>query len=45
VQAAKLGGMCCLAVTTTNPPEALAQADLVVKTLAQLTEQQVLSLF
>ena len=45
VQAAKLGGMRCLAVTTTNPPEALTQADLVVETMAQLTEQQVISLF
>ncbi|HSB64998.1 MAG TPA: HAD family phosphatase [Anaerolineales bacterium] len=45
VQAAKFGGMRCLAVTTTNPPEALTQADLVIETMAQLTEQQVDSLF
>lgn len=45
VQAARHGGMRCLAVTTTNPPEALNQADLVVETLAQLTEQQVIALF
>jgi HAD superfamily hydrolase (TIGR01509 family) len=45
VQAAKQGGMRCLAVTTTNPPEALTQADLVVETLAQLTNQQVNLLF
>lgn len=45
VQAAKRAGMRCLAVTTTNPPEALTQADLVVETLAHLDEQQVISLF
>jgi beta-phosphoglucomutase family hydrolase len=34
VQAACRAGMACLAVTTTNPPSALSQADLVVEDLS-----------
>lgn len=45
VQAAQRARMCCIAVTTTNPPEALTQADLVVNTLDQLSADQVESLF
>jgi HAD superfamily hydrolase (TIGR01509 family) len=45
VQAARQAQMRCLAVTTTNPPEALSLADIVVETMAQLTEIQVSSLF
>ena len=41
VQAALRANMHCIAVTTTNPPEALTQADLVVSTLDQLTIKQV----
>ncbi len=36
VEAARRGGMACIAVTTTNPPEALANADLVVNRLDEL---------
>jgi beta-phosphoglucomutase family hydrolase len=36
VEAAKRGGMKCVAVTTTNPPEALARADIVVERLDRL---------
>jgi len=45
VQAAHRANMRCIAVTTTNPPEALTQADLVVESLDQLTINQVESLF
>lgn len=45
VQAAHRANMRCIAVTTTNPPEALTQADIVVDTLDQLTVKQVESLF
>jgi len=44
VEAAKRAKMHCIAVTTTNPPEALTGADIVVETMAQLTEAQVKSL-
>jgi beta-phosphoglucomutase len=37
VSAAKSAGMCCLAVTTTNPREKLSEADLVVNSLADVT--------
>lgn len=37
VTAAKRGGMRCTAVLTTNPPEALHQADLIVTDLTRLT--------
>jgi HAD superfamily hydrolase (TIGR01509 family) len=39
VEAAKRGGMKCVAVTTTNPPEALARADIVVERLDRLSVQ------
>jgi beta-phosphoglucomutase family hydrolase len=45
VEAAQHAKMKCIAVTTTNPPEVLNKADLVVKTLAQLTIKQVEALF
>jgi HAD superfamily hydrolase (TIGR01509 family) len=45
IEAARRAGMRCIAVTTTNPPEALTQADIVVTTMEQLTEEQVDSLF
>lgn len=45
IEAARRAGMRCIAVTTTNPPEALTQADIVVTTLEQLTEEQVELLF
>jgi beta-phosphoglucomutase family hydrolase len=45
LKAAQRAGMRCIAVTNTNPPEALAQADLVVESLAQLQFSQVESLF
>lgn len=44
IEAAKHAGMFCIAVTTTNPPEALTQADIVVETMDQLTIEQVESL-
>jgi HAD superfamily hydrolase (TIGR01509 family) len=45
VEAAHRAMMKCIAVTTTNPPEALQKADIVVETLAHLTIDQVESLF
>jgi HAD superfamily hydrolase (TIGR01509 family) len=45
IEAARRAGMHCIAVTTTNPPEALTQADIVVTTLEQLTIDQVEALF
>jgi len=45
IKAARKAGMRIIAVTTTNPPEALTQADIVVETLDQLTINQVESLF
>jgi HAD superfamily hydrolase (TIGR01509 family) len=45
VEAARSAGMHCIAVTTTNPPEALTQADIVVETMEQLLVKQVESLF
>ncbi len=44
VIAAKRAGMKCIAVTTTNPREALSEADLVVDSLAEVTVEQVLAL-
>jgi beta-phosphoglucomutase len=44
IEAAKSAHMRCIAVTTTNPPEALTRADIIVESLAQLTEEQVKSL-
>ena len=45
IEAARKAGMRTIAVTTTNPPEALSQADIIVKTLDQLEINQVESLF
>ena len=45
VTAARSAHMHCIAVTTTNPPEALTQADIVVVTMDQLSVGQVESLF
>ncbi len=45
IEAARRSGMRCIAVTTTNPPDVLTQADIVVTTLDQLTVEQVDSLF
>ncbi len=45
IEAARRGGMHTIAVTTTNPPEALIQADIIVDSLAQLSIQQVEALF
>ncbi len=45
IQAARRAHMRCVAVTTTNPPESLREAAIVVETMAQLTEEQVISLF
>jgi HAD superfamily hydrolase (TIGR01509 family) len=45
VDAAHRAKMKCIAVTTTNPPEALQMADIVIETLAHLTINQVESLF
>lgn len=44
VEAARRGGMRCVAVTTTNPAEALQAADIVVERLDQLTEKAFLAL-
>jgi HAD superfamily hydrolase (TIGR01509 family) len=41
IEAARRAGMRTIAVTTTNPPEVLTQADIVVDTLDQLTDEQV----
>lgn len=40
VEAARRANMHCIAVTTTNPPEALTGADIVVETMKQLTVEQ-----
>jgi HAD superfamily hydrolase (TIGR01509 family) len=45
IEAARSAGMGCIAVTNTNPPEALTQADVVVTSLEQLTIEQVETLF
>jgi HAD superfamily hydrolase (TIGR01509 family) len=45
IEAAISAGMHCIAITTTNPPEALTQADIVVDTMEHLTIEQVESLF
>jgi HAD superfamily hydrolase (TIGR01509 family) len=45
VEAARRAAMRCVAVATTNPPQVLTGADIVVTTMAQLTEIQVLALF
>lgn len=43
VEAARRAGMSCLAVTTTNPREALTQANLVVDTLDQLHPGEIIN--
>jgi len=45
IEAAQRANMHCIAVTTTNPPEALTQADIVVDSLELLTIDQVKSLY
>jgi HAD superfamily hydrolase (TIGR01509 family) len=45
IEAARRANMRCIAVTTTNPPEALALADIVVETMDQFTIEQIESLF
>jgi HAD superfamily hydrolase (TIGR01509 family) len=40
IEAARRAYMRCIAVTTTNPPEALTQADIIVDTMDQLTVEQ-----
>ncbi len=45
IEAALSAGMHCIAVTTTNPPEALTQADIVVESMAQLSAEQIESMF
>jgi HAD superfamily hydrolase (TIGR01509 family) len=45
VTAAKRANMHCIAVTNTNPPEHLTQADIIVDSLEQLTLNLVQSLF
>ncbi|MDO9546345.1 MAG: HAD-IA family hydrolase [Pelolinea sp.] len=45
VQAAKAAGMKCIAVTTTNPAEKLADADLVLNNLAEMMTDHILQLF
>ena len=44
VEAAHRARMHCIAVTTTNPPEALSQADIVIETLDQLTVEEIVKL-
>ena len=45
IKAAKAAGMQCVGVGTTNPLEALSEADVAVENLAQLTTEQVRALF
>ena len=45
IEAAYRANMRCIAVTTTNPPEVLTRADIVVETMDRLTDDQVTSLF
>ena len=45
VQAAKAAGMKCMAVTTTNPAEKLAEADVVLDDLTQLMRDQIQKFF
>jgi HAD superfamily hydrolase (TIGR01509 family) len=44
IEAARLAGMHTIAIASTNPPEALSQADLVLESLDQLSINQVESL-
>ena len=45
VEAAKRGGMRCIAVTTTNPAQELQDADIVVERLDELPEKEFARLF
>ena len=45
VEAARRAGMRCIAVTTTNPAHALSAADLVVNSLAELSQESLQILF
>jgi HAD superfamily hydrolase (TIGR01509 family) len=45
LEAARRAKMRCLAVSNTNPPQALQGADIVIETMSQLTEKQILALF
>ena len=45
VQAAKAAGMKCVAVTTTNPAEKLADADLILDNLTKLMTNHAQDLF
>jgi beta-phosphoglucomutase len=45
VAAAKAAGMKCLAVTTTNPPEKLIEADLILTDLTFLNKDQIENLY
>ena len=45
IEAACRAGIRCIALTTTNPPESLSQADIVLETMVQLTIKQIESLF
>jgi len=44
IKAAKAGGMKCIAVTTTHPAAALKEADLIVKSLAEVTPRVMMEL-
>ena len=44
VQGAKRAGMCCIAVTTTNPARALEQADFIFDDLGKMSEEDFSSL-
>ena len=45
VQAAKRAGMCCIAVTNTYPREAIAEADIIVNSLEEITVKTIEGLF
>jgi beta-phosphoglucomutase-like phosphatase (HAD superfamily) len=45
VEAAKRGGMRCVAVLTTNPPEKLSRADWIVPDLTHLNLDQLSALY
>lgn len=45
LEGAHTAGMKCITVTTTNPPEALRQAELVLTDLTELTEEMFFGLF
>ncbi len=45
IEAARRAGMRCVAVATTHPPQKLSGADVIVKDLSALQEEDVLALF